>query len=87
MSDLPSDVHYAGPILSGLRMLCQERRGTSTYLTDGELAQIDKVLTAIGYEESYGRGEEWRASLNQCLFGGEHPSLRTEPQAHDVPAV
>ncbi len=71
MSNLPHDVHYAGPILSGLRMLCQER-GAQTrngYLTAGELEQIDRVLDAIGYEESYGRGEEWRASLSKCLFG------------------
>ncbi len=42
MSNLPHDVHYAGPILSGLRMLCQER-GAQTrngYLTAGELEQI-----------------------------------------------
>jgi hypothetical protein len=71
MPDDQAELALAGPILAGLRELYAERaRVTQTpYLTDGELSQIDRVLAALGYEDSYGRAREWTDSLRRCLFG------------------
>jgi hypothetical protein len=71
MANDKADLALAGPILTGLRELCVERaRLTQTpYLTDGEISQIDRVLAALEYEDSYGRAREWTDSLRRCLFG------------------
>ena len=54
-----------------LRQLCVERSAVTQtpYLTDSELKQIDDVLSALGYEDSYGRAQEWHDSLSRCLLG------------------
>lgn len=71
MPEFDSDVQLAGPLLTGLRALCVERAAEtgSHYLTRSELAQIDRILAALNYTDSYGAGEEWTSSFRRCLFG------------------
>lgn len=67
---IPFDVLNAGAILAGLRKVCVEasEENGSPYLTEEELEQIDRALTAMGYVENYGDASEWANSIRACLF-------------------
>lgn len=74
MSEIPKDLHAAGAILWGLQQLCEQRAAdTNERLNAGELEKIDRILAALGYEETYGVGEEWRDRLSKCLLGYKVP--------------
>lgn len=81
---MSSEVHYAGAILAGLRTVCVEaaKENGSPYLTEGELYQIDRVLAAIGYEDTYGASLEWAGSIRACLFHPHHPHMKA-PYPHE----